>query len=123
MIGDFAKEYLHSDLRNAREVMLWKLDGLSRYDLRRPLTATGTNLLGAGQAPDPHRVTVLRRDLRPALTPSPWPIGLTNAYGRTPCGRPSFETREEIIDRYRAAWRHSDATINALAVDAPGHAP
>ena len=25
---------------------MWKLDGLSEYDIRRPLTATGTNLLG-----------------------------------------------------------------------------
>lgn len=34
-----------------------------------------------------------------------------------------FETREEIIDGYRRAWGHSDATINALAVDSPGHVP
>ncbi|MFF1422881.1 DUF664 domain-containing protein, partial [Streptomyces sp. NPDC058280] len=26
--------------------LLWKLGGLSEYDARRPLTATGTNLLG-----------------------------------------------------------------------------
>jgi hypothetical protein len=26
--------------------MLWKLDGLSEYDIRRPLERTGTNLLG-----------------------------------------------------------------------------
>ena len=42
----FAKEYLHNDLRQVREIMLWKLDGLSEYDIRRPLTSTGTNLLG-----------------------------------------------------------------------------
>jgi hypothetical protein len=42
----FARDYLHSDLREVREVMLWKLDGLSEYDVRRPLTSTGTNLLG-----------------------------------------------------------------------------
>src|SRR6266498_3335768 len=46
VIDDFAKEYLHNDLRDAREVMLWTLHGLSEYDIRRPLTATGTNLLG-----------------------------------------------------------------------------
>ena len=27
MIDEFAKEYLHSDLREIRETMLWKLDG------------------------------------------------------------------------------------------------
>jgi hypothetical protein len=46
MIDDFAKEYLHHKLRKHRDVMLWKLDGLSEYDIRRPLTMTGTNLLG-----------------------------------------------------------------------------
>ena len=27
------------------------------------------------------------------------------------------------IGRYRRAWEHSDATISALPVDAPGHVP
>ncbi len=46
MIDEFAKEYLHSDLREHREVMVWKLDGLDESEVRRPLTASGTNLLG-----------------------------------------------------------------------------
>src|SRR5436305_14761235 len=46
MIDEFAKEYLQSDLRDARATMLWKLEGLAEYDVRRPLTPTGTNLLG-----------------------------------------------------------------------------
>ena len=33
------------------------------------------------------------------------------------------ETREQIIDLYRRAWEHADATINALPIDAPGHVP
>jgi Protein of unknown function (DUF664) len=37
---------LHCSLREVREVLLWKLDGLSEHDIRRPLTLTGTNLLG-----------------------------------------------------------------------------
>jgi hypothetical protein len=31
------------------------------------------------------------------------------------------ESRAGIVDRYRRAWDHSDATIDALALDAPGH--
>ena len=46
VIDEFAKEYLHDDLRWIRQALLWKLDGLSEYDIRRPLTSTGTNLLG-----------------------------------------------------------------------------
>ncbi|MFD5699400.1 mycothiol transferase [Streptomyces lasiicapitis] len=33
------------------------------------------------------------------------------------------ETRGEIVDRYRRAREHSDATITALAIDSPGHVP
>ncbi|MFJ1767252.1 DUF664 domain-containing protein [Amycolatopsis sp. NPDC088138] len=33
-------------MRWIREAMLSKLDGLGEYDVRRPLTPTGTNLLG-----------------------------------------------------------------------------
>jgi hypothetical protein len=33
-------------LRNLREVVLWKVEGLPERDQRMPLTATGTNLLG-----------------------------------------------------------------------------
>ena len=46
MIDEFAKDNLHGRLRRDREALLWKLDGLSEYDARRPLTASGTNLLG-----------------------------------------------------------------------------
>jgi hypothetical protein len=41
-----AKDTLRRYLDDARQAMLWKLDGLSEYDVRRPLTAHGTNLLG-----------------------------------------------------------------------------
>lgn len=37
---------LHSYLQGARETLVWKLTGLGEYNIRRPLTPTGTNLLG-----------------------------------------------------------------------------
>ncbi|MFI5625821.1 DUF664 domain-containing protein [Nocardioides sp. NPDC051685] len=46
MIDDFAKAHLHDKLRGVREVLAWKLEGLPEDDIRRPLTPTGTNLLG-----------------------------------------------------------------------------
>jgi hypothetical protein len=33
-------------LQIARDALLWKLEGLGEYDIRRPMTPTGTNLLG-----------------------------------------------------------------------------
>jgi hypothetical protein len=41
-----AKANLHNYLKHEREAVLAKLEGLSDYDVRRPLTVTGTNLLG-----------------------------------------------------------------------------
>src|SRR3954451_7079903 len=40
------KADLHRYLQIARDALLWKLDGLSDYDVRRPMVPTGTNLLG-----------------------------------------------------------------------------
>ena len=37
---------LHHYLRQSRESLLRSLDGLSEYDIRRPMTPTATNLLG-----------------------------------------------------------------------------
>lgn len=42
---------LHHYLRNAREAVLWKLDGLSEFDARRPMVSTATNLLGLVKHP------------------------------------------------------------------------
>jgi hypothetical protein len=41
-----AKEDLRGYLQRRRETLVSELDGLSEYDLRRPMVRTGTNLLG-----------------------------------------------------------------------------
>jgi GNAT superfamily N-acetyltransferase len=40
------KESLHSSLRRHRDVVLWKVEGLDDERLRRPMTPSGTSLLG-----------------------------------------------------------------------------
>jgi len=40
------KQALHRRLQQSRAGLLSRLTGLGEYDLRRPLTPTGTNLLG-----------------------------------------------------------------------------
>ncbi|MFD7427641.1 DinB family protein [Streptomyces sp. NPDC059814] len=40
------KESLHAALDRHRDVVLWKLEGLDDEQVRRPMTPTGTNLLG-----------------------------------------------------------------------------
>jgi hypothetical protein len=44
MVG--IKSVLHDKLREARAALLTSLDGIGEYDVRRPMTPSGTNLLG-----------------------------------------------------------------------------
>ncbi|ATY16062.1 DinB family protein [Amycolatopsis sp. AA4] len=122
MIDDFAKEYLHSDLKEVRQVMLRKLDGLSEYAVRRPLTSTGTNLLGLVK----HLAVAEARYFGEVFgRPFPEPVPRWDDLEQR--GRDLWatehESREEIISRYQRACAHSDATITALAIDSPGHVP
>ncbi|MGW5715413.1 DinB family protein [Amycolatopsis sp. NPDC003865] len=122
MIDEFAKRYLHDDLREAREAVLEKLEGLSEYDVRRPLTATGTNLLGLVK----HLALWETRYLGEVFgRPFPEPLPRWDDAGAR--GRDFWatehETRAEVIDGYHRAAAHADATIEALPVDAPGHVP
>ncbi|MGW1718725.1 DinB family protein [Streptomyces sp. NPDC002156] len=120
MIDDFAKANLHGRLRRDREALLWKLDGLSEYDARRPLTATGTNLLGLVK----HVATVEARYFGEVFDrPSPELLPRWQDYDGGDLWAAGDETRDQIIGFYRRTWEHSDATINELPLDAPGHVP
>jgi Protein of unknown function (DUF664) len=121
MIDEFAKTYLHDELREIRAALLWKLDGLSEYDARRPLTSTGTNLLGLVK----HRAYSDARYLgevfaRPLAGIPRWDeeSAWKNEHWAT-----QDETQEDIVALYRRVWEHTDATINALPIDAPGRVP
>ncbi|MCX5083997.1 DinB family protein [Streptomyces sp. NPDC056210] len=120
MIDEFAKDNLHGRLRRDRQALLWKLDGLSEYDARRPLTATGTNLLGLVK----HVATVEARYFGEVFDrPSPEPLSRWQDSNGSDLWATEDETRDQIIGFYRRTWEHSDATINKLSLDAPGHVP
>ena len=114
------KADLHRYLQDAREALLWKLDGLSEYDIRRPLVPTGTNLLGLVKHVTGVEIGYFGETFgRPGPEPMPWdesdPMSDMFAF-------PS-ESRESITGRYRRTWAHSDATLDALPLDALGHVP
>ncbi|MFJ7084683.1 DinB family protein [Streptomyces griseus] len=120
MIDDFAKDNLHGRLRRDRATLLWKLDDLSEYDTRRPLTATGTNLLGLVK----HVATVEARYFGEVFDrPSPEPLCRWQDSDGSDQWAAEDETREEIIAFYRRTWEHADATIDKLSIDATGHVP
>ncbi|WP_053849397.1 DinB family protein [Streptomyces sp. NRRL B-24085] len=120
MTGEFVKDSLHGRLRRDREALLWKLDGLSEYDARRPLTATGTNLLGLVK----HVATVEARYFGEVFDrPCPEPLPRWQDHDGSDLWATEDETRDQITGFYRRTWEHSDATINGLPLDAPGHVP
>ena len=122
MNDDFAKEHLHDHLRWVREALVWKLDGLSEYDMRRPMTSTGTNLLGLVKhcaiSDSRYFGEVFARPF-----PEPLPRWDDEAASDTQFWATEHESRAEIVGLYRRVWEHSDATIKALAIDAPGYVP
>jgi hypothetical protein len=123
MIDEFAKDYLHGDLRDVRATMVWKLEGLTEYQARRPLTTTGTNLLGLVK----HLTNTEARYFgdvfgRPFPERLPW-WGDDDFEPFADMWATADESRAEIVDRYERVWDHSDATIAALDIDAPGHVP
>ena len=117
------KHDLHTYLQSARDAIVWKLEGLSEYDKRRPLVPTGTNLLGlvkhlAGVEAGYFGLTFGR----------PFPGELS--WILDPDLDPHFdmyasaeESSDQILADYRRMWTSADATIEALALDAPGEVP
>jgi hypothetical protein len=116
------KADLHGQLQVARDVLLWKLDGLAEYDVRRPLTPTGTNLLGLVK----HLALVEYGYFGDAFGrhPSePLPQSVEDAEPNADMWATPDESREDIVALYRRAWAHADATIDALPLEAIGRVP
>lgn len=113
---------LHGSLQKLRANLLSKLDGLDEYQVRRPMTPTGTNLLGLVK----HTASVelgyftetFGRD--PGLD-LPW-FG-DDAEPDADLWVPATETRQQILDLHHHSARFSDATITELDLDSPGEVP
>jgi hypothetical protein len=113
---------LHGYLRGARETLLWKLGGLGEYDIRRPLTPTGTNLLGLVKHNAGTHVRyfcdVFGRSCAVSL---PW-LSVDAEPNADMWAQPD-EATQEIIALYRTTWRVADEAIDELALDSVGRVP
>jgi hypothetical protein len=114
------KADLRRYLQDTRGSVLWKLEGLSEYDVRRPLVPTGTSLLGLVKHLACVEIGYFGDTFgRPFAGNLPWDEAEPNSdMFATPA-----ESREYITGLYRQAWAHSDATIEALDLDATGRVP
>ena len=116
------KTVLHRYLKTGRDALLWKLEGLGDYDLRRPMTPTGTNLLGLVK----HVASVSAGYLgdvmgRPFELAPPWLA--EEAAPHADLWGPAAESTEFILDLHHRAAAHADATIEVLDLDAAGQVP
>jgi hypothetical protein len=117
-----AKADLHFYLQSARDALLWKLDGLSEYDIRRPLTPTGTNLLGLIKHTAGVELGYLGDTFgRPSGEPLPWLDG--DAEPNADMWATADESRADVVGLYRRAWAHADATLDALPLNTVGRVP
>lgn len=113
------KDDLLSYLQQAREALLWKLDGVSEHDARRPLVATGTNLLGLVKHAAGTEAGYLGEAFgRPFPEPLPWMD--EDAEDNADLWARADEPRTGVVALYRRVWAHSDATVAALPLDALG---
>jgi hypothetical protein len=106
-------------LQRGREAVVWKLEGAGEFDVRRPLTPTGTNLLGLVK----HLATVDAGYLgevfgRPFPEPIPW--NAEDADAEADMWATAEESRDELLALYRRVWAHGDATVAALDLDTTG---
>jgi uncharacterized damage-inducible protein DinB len=119
------KTDLRRYLQQARDAVLWKLEDLSDYDIRRPLTPTGTNLLGLVKHLTGGEVGYFGDTFgRPMSDPPPWcDEELLEREPMIDMSATADESRDYIVGWYRKAWAHADETFDALELDAVGRVP
>lgn len=122
---DDQKRILKRYLQASREALLWKLDGLSERELRSPRTGTGTNLLGIVK-----HVSNVEIGYFGDTFEREWPTPAERVSEADLAADPQAdwyatesETAKGLIGLYRRVWTFADATIDDLALDAPGLVP
>ena len=116
------KDALHHYLRSARAAVLWKLEGVDEHDVRRPMTPTGTNLLGVVKHLAVVEVGYFRWSFGRAFDqPLPW--WDDDAEPNADMWATAEESREDLVALYRRAQASSDETIAELPLDAPADVP
>jgi hypothetical protein len=117
------KQSLLRSLQAGRDALLWKLEGMSEYDARRPLTPTGSNVLGIvkhlGYVELAYFVETFGR---PLPVPSPWHEDVDVDPHADLVATPE-ESRDDVVGLYQLAWEEAARTFDALDLDAVGRVP
>lgn len=115
------QELLHSHLRSARDALIWKVEGLDEEDRRRPMTPSGTNLVGLVK----HMTWIEGWYLceffgreRPRLEWE-WEVDAEWGHHSHMYAKPE-ESTDDLIAAYRATTAAADRAIEELGLDAVG---
>ena len=112
------KESLRASLDRHRDVVLWKIEGLDDEALRRPMTPSGTSLLGLVKHLGAVEYGWFCETFDRPTEPLPFDPDDPDADLRV---RPD-ETTDEVVAFYRRARAAADAVIDELEVDDVGTA-
>jgi hypothetical protein len=116
-------DHLRRHLQRSRDDVVGSLDGLSEYDVRRPLVPSGTNLLGLVKHLTGIELSYLGDCVgRPPSLTLPW-VEDGSIWESADMWATADESREYLLDLYRQAWQHSDESLETLALDAPASVP
>ncbi|MEU9388116.1 DinB family protein [Streptomyces sp. NPDC048279] len=109
------KEILHASLDRHRDAVLWKLKGLDDEQLRRPMTPSGTNLLGLVK----HLASVEYGWFVASFGAEVEPLWF-DPYTDDDLSVGPGETTRQIVEFYGRARAASDAVIAGRPLDALG---
>ncbi len=115
-------DVLVGELARLNAAVVDKLAGLDEYDLRRPLTPTGTNLLGLVK----HLASV-QAGYFGNVFGRPWPDPMPWFDPDAPINADMYATPDEssaaIVEMYRRSWAHALATFAERSLDDTGTVP
>lgn len=109
---------LVSILNKQREVMIWKLDGLNDEQLRRPMTPSGTNLLGLVK----HLAAVEYGWFCTTFGRSTEPLPFDDDDDDADLRVDDDESTEDILAFYRRACDAADLAMSEIGLDGEGTA-
>src|SRR4249919_1457162 len=107
------KSDLIGRIERLNQAVLHKLEGLSEYDLRRPMTPTATNLLGVA-----FHLASLQAEYFGQTFDRPFPRDDEFYYQTDENADPQDDlwvrpeaTSEWVVELYRATWEHAQETF------------
>ncbi len=121
-MSETPKELMVRYLQTLRDAALWKLDGVSEYDVRRPLVQSGSNLLGIVKHLAYCELGYLTQTFgRELPVPDLWAQEGVDPHDDL--WVPADQSRQDVIDLYLLAQAEAARTLADHELDSEGRVP